>query len=57
MHHNTFSIKKKISEPPTLKSVTEEKLRLFVKQKEEVPLLRLPCHTQVERAIEAVTEA
>lgn len=48
------------TEPPILKAVSDEELQLFVAQKGEgdLPLLRLPCHTQaVERAVKTVTEA
>lgn len=49
-----------ITEPPVLKSISEESLNLFIEEKGEgeIPLLRLPCHTQaVERAVKTVTEA
>ena len=50
----------RITDPPILKSIPDEKFQLFVTQKAEgeLPLLRLPCHTQaVERAVKTVTEA
>lgn len=59
-YYDLLDWQENITEPPILKSVTEENLRLFVAQKGEgeLNLLRLPCHTQaVERAVKAVTEA
>lgn len=49
-----------ITEPPILKSVNEENLRLFIEEENNggIELLHLPCHTQaVERAVKAVSEA
>lgn len=51
---------KNITQPPILKSVSDEELQLFIAQKGEGELLflRLPSHTQaVERAVKTVTEA
>lgn len=59
-YYDLLNWQENITEPPIIKSVSEENLRLFVEQKrdEEFKLLRLPCHTQaVERAVKAVTEA
>lgn len=49
-----------LSDPPILKTITDEEIQHFVAQKgeSELSLLLLPCHTQaVERAVKTVTEA
>lgn len=49
-----------ITDPPLLKLISNEEIQEFVAQKGEgnLPLLRLPCHSQaVERAVKTVSEA
>lgn len=47
-----------ISDPPILRSLSDKKIQSLVKKKDELAIMRLPCHTQaVERAVKAVTEA
>lgn len=59
-YYDLISWQENITEPPILKSLPNEEIQLFVAQKGEgeLPLLRLPCHTQaVERSVKIVTEA